>query len=44
MSVLSVRDLEVNSKPHESWMVKVQLAGEAQGLMDAAAYEALLAK
>lgn len=36
----------VNSKPHESWMVKVKLTnpGEAASLMDAAAYEALIAK
>jgi glycine cleavage system H protein len=43
---LKDRPDEVNSKPHESWMVKVRLASaaEAGGLMDAAAYEALLAK
>ena len=37
---------EVNSKPHEAWMVKVKLAnaGEASSLLDAAAYEALIAK
>lgn len=36
----------VNSKPHESWMVKVKLAnaGDAADLLDAAAYEAMLAK
>ena len=36
----------VNSKPHESWMVKVKLAsaGDADALLDAAAYEAMLAK
>jgi len=36
----------VNSKPHESWMVKVKLAnaGDAAALLDATAYEALLAK
>ena len=36
----------VNGKPHETWMVKVKLsnATEAAGLLDAAAYEALLAK
>ena len=36
----------VNSKPHETWMVKVKLAnaGEAASLMDAAAYEALIQK
>ena len=33
----------VNSAPHDSWMIKLQLAdpGEAGGLLDAAAYEAL---
>jgi len=37
---------DVNSKPHEAWMVKVKLAnpGDASGLLDAAAYEALIAK
>ena len=36
----------VNGKPHETWMVKVKLSNpaEAAGLLDAAAYEALLAK
>jgi glycine cleavage system H protein len=36
----------VNSKPHEAWMVKVKLAnpGDVSGLLDAAAYEALIAK
>lgn len=34
----------VNSKPHETWMVKVKLAnpGEAASLMDAGAYQAIL--
>jgi glycine cleavage system H protein len=43
---LKDRPDEVNSKPHESWMVKVRLAnaGDADTLMDAAGYEALLAK
>ena len=37
---------DVNSKPHEAWMVKVKLANPADtaGLLDAAAYEALIAK
>lgn len=41
---LKDRPDEVNSKPHQSWMVKVRLAGagDPDGLMDAAAYEALL--
>jgi glycine cleavage system H protein len=36
----------VNSKPHETWMVKVKLAnsGEVASLMDAGAYEALIQK
>ena len=36
----------VNSNPHETWMVEVKLsnAAEAGALLDAAAYEALLAK
>jgi glycine cleavage system H protein len=36
----------VNSKPHDAWMVKVKLANpaDANGLLDAAAYEALIAK
>ena len=36
----------VNSKPHESWMVKVKLTspGEVASLMDAAAYEQLIQK
>ena len=36
----------VNSKPHETWMVKVKLAnaGDVASLMDARAYEALIQK
>ncbi len=36
----------VNSKPHDTWMVKVKLAnpGETAALMDAAAYEQLIQK
>jgi glycine cleavage system H protein len=36
----------VNSKPHDTWMVKVKLsnAGEISSLMDAAAYEQLIQK
>lgn len=43
---LKDRPDQVNSKPHESWMVKVKLTnpGEAAALMDAPAYEALIAK
>ncbi len=43
---LKDRPDQVNSKPHETWMVKVKLANQADAasLMDAAAYEALIAK
>ena len=36
----------VNSKPHDTWMVKVKLAnaGEVSSLMDASAYEQLIQK
>ena len=36
----------VNSKPHETWMVKVKLSnpGEVASLMDGAAYEQLIQK
>jgi glycine cleavage system H protein len=36
----------VNSKPHETWMVKVKVAnpGDLSSLMDAAAYEQLIQK
>ncbi len=44
----SLRDRpdHVNSKPHETWLVRVKLTnpGETAALMDAAAYEALIAK
>ena len=41
---LKDRPDHVNSKPHETWMVKVKLAGtgELASLMDAAAYEQLI--
>ena len=41
---LKDRPDSVNSKPHETWMVKVKLAkpAEAASLMDAAAYGALI--
>jgi glycine cleavage system H protein len=37
---------DVNGKPHEAWMVKVKMSngGDAGALLDASAYEALLAK
>jgi glycine cleavage system H protein len=43
---LKDRPDQVNSKPHEAWMVKVRLANpeEADALMDADAYSALIAK
>jgi glycine cleavage system H protein len=43
---LKDRPDHVNSKPHETWMVKVKLAsaGELGSLMDAAAYEQLIQK
>ncbi len=36
----------VNSKPHETWMVKVKMTnpGDLSSLMDAAAYEQLIQK
>jgi glycine cleavage system H protein len=45
-SSLKDRPDHVNSKPHETWMVKVKLAGpgEIASLMDAAAYEQLIQK
>jgi len=43
---LKDRPDDVNSKPHESWMVKVKMTNPAEtaSLMDAAAYEGLIAK
>ena len=43
---LKDRPDHVNSQPHETWMVKVKLAGagEVASLMDAAAYEQLIQK
>lgn len=32
----------VNQKPHDTWMIRVRATGEAGGLLDAAAYEALI--
>lgn len=45
-SDLKDRPDHVNSKPHETWLVKVKLTtpGETASLLDAAAYEALIAK
>lgn len=43
---LKDRPDHVNSKPHETWMLKVKMtnAGELGSLMDAGAYEALIQK
>jgi glycine cleavage system H protein len=43
---LKDRPEQVNSQPHDTWMVKVKLAntGELAELMDVAAYESLIAK
>jgi glycine cleavage system H protein len=43
---LKDRPDQVNSKPHDAWMVKIKLAnpGEAASLMDTATYEALIKK
>jgi glycine cleavage system H protein len=43
---LKDRPDHVNSQPHETWMIKVKLAGpgELSSLMDASAYEALIQK
>jgi glycine cleavage system H protein len=37
---------QINEKPHEAWIIKVQLgnATEVDGLLDAAAYEAFIAE
>jgi glycine cleavage system H protein len=45
-TALKDRPDQVNSKPHETWMVKVRLnnPGEVSSLMDADAYTALIAK
>jgi glycine cleavage system H protein len=45
-SALKDKPEDVNGKPHDAWMVKVKMsdAAEAGGLLDSAAYEALLAK
>jgi glycine cleavage system H protein len=43
-TALKDRPDHVNSKPHETWMVKVKLSnpGDASSLMDAPAYESLV--
>src|SRR5690606_24915064 len=32
----------VNQKPHEAWMIRLRVTGAPEGLLDAAAYEALI--
>jgi len=41
---LSTHPEKVNDKPHETWMIRLRpsAAGEADALLDAAAYEALV--
>ena len=43
---LKDRPDHVNSKPHETWMIKVKVAnpGDLKSLMDSAAYEQLIQK
>jgi glycine cleavage system H protein len=45
-SFIKDRPDHVNSKPHDTWMVKVRLtnSSELAGLMDAGAYEQLIQK
>lgn len=45
-AALKDRPDQVNSQPHEAWMVKIKLSntGELSGLMDSAAYEQLIQK
>ena len=45
-TALKDRPDHVNSKPHDTWMVKVKLSnpGDAASLMDAPAYESLVQK
>ena len=42
-TALKDRPDAVNSAPHDSWMIKVKLANaaDAEGLLDAVAYEAI---
>jgi glycine cleavage system H protein len=39
---LGVHPEQVNQKPHETWMIRVRPDGEPNGLLDAAAYAALV--
>jgi len=44
--VLKTEPDKINSAPHETWIIKVELSDPAQfdGLLDAAAYEAFIAE
>src|SRR3954464_428966 len=44
--VLKTEPDKINSAPHETWIIKVQLseAGELDSLLDAAAYEAFISE
>jgi len=33
---------DVNSRPHETWIIRIRLQGAPDGLLDSAQYEALL--
>lgn len=39
---LGVHPEQVNQKPYETWMIRVRQDGEPDGLLDAAAYAALV--
>lgn len=40
---LAVHPEQVNQKPHEAWMIRVRTSADAaDGLLDAAAYEAII--
>ena len=39
---LGVHPEQVNQKPHETWMIRVRTSGDAAGLLDSTAYEALV--
>lgn len=39
---LGIHPEQVNQKPHETWMIRVRTSGDATGLLDSTAYEALV--
>lgn len=39
---LATHPEHVNQTPHDAWMIRVRPTAEAEGLLDAAAYEALI--